>query len=111
MSDSFTINADHLKLLKYLNISWNDYEFGAPTVDCKRPYGNSSVIDDMVDILGAQHPRCPHCNEFLSDTHEEHYVNLHNEMQTVLQIICSTGKVEKGLYTCEDRSRDWKKNE
>ena len=30
---------------------WDDCEFGAPAIDCKRPYGNSDVYNDIAKIL------------------------------------------------------------
>jgi len=40
------------KLLKNFQVRWNDCEFGAPEINPKRPYGNSDVEQDMLEILG-----------------------------------------------------------
>jgi hypothetical protein len=47
----FTVTDEHLKLLRRTNVGWEDGEFGAPSIDCKRPYGNSSVYNDIAEIL------------------------------------------------------------
>ncbi len=47
----FEVKLEHLKLLKRAYVRWEDCEFGAPSIDCKRPYGNSSVVEDMFEIL------------------------------------------------------------
>ena len=33
-------------------VDWNDCEYGAPTIDPKRPYGNSDVEHEIIAILG-----------------------------------------------------------
>jgi hypothetical protein len=40
----FTVTDDHLRLLRRACVSWDQAEFGAPEVDCKRPYGSSNGI-------------------------------------------------------------------
>lgn len=49
---SFEVTDDHMALLKHLTLRWEGCEYGAPAVDCKRPYGNSDVVSDICDILG-----------------------------------------------------------
>lgn len=44
-------SADHLALLAESCWSWNEAEFGAASMDPKRPYGNSDVEDDLADHL------------------------------------------------------------
>lgn len=46
-----TLKQDTLKLLKQAVVTWEHCEFGAPTIDCKRPYGNSDVHTDIAEIL------------------------------------------------------------
>lgn len=57
---SFELKQEHLTLLAAANWRWEDCEAGAPSVDCKRPYGNSG---DVADILGVKQEKCPHCKE------------------------------------------------
>lgn len=91
----FEITEAHLKLLRAANVGWDNCEFGAPAIDCKRPYGNSSVIEDMREILG-----CPHeCAENLEA--------IHNETKTALQIVLSVGYFKCGTYTAEEYSKVW----
>lgn len=52
--DVFELKKEHLLLLQETYMSWNYAEHGAPTIDPKRPYGNSSVYDDMMEILGIE---------------------------------------------------------
>ncbi len=51
MTDT-TITSEHLKLAESLEWRWEDCEYGAPAVDCKRPYGNSDVERDIAETLG-----------------------------------------------------------
>ena len=40
----FTVTDEHLRLLRRAYVSWDETEFGAPEIDCKRPYGNSDML-------------------------------------------------------------------
>ena len=89
--EDFTITKDHLKLLKRMYVGWDDCEFGAPAIDCKRPYGNSDVLDDIKEITGKR-----------SNI-------LHKQMKVVLQIILCTGEIKEGRYKLKEKydSRSW----
>jgi hypothetical protein len=39
----FTVTEDHLRLLPHAYVSWHDSEYGSPSIDSKRPYGESYV--------------------------------------------------------------------
>ena len=104
----FVLREKHLKLLSKMNVSWWDAEFGAPCIDPKRPYGNSSVIQDMASILGIEGKTCPHCGELLEKQDEERIVNLHKEMETALQVVLSTQSFRPGAYVASEYSNDWK---
>jgi hypothetical protein len=107
----FNITESHLKLLQHINMRYNDeMEFGAPEVDPKRPYGNSDVYNDMVDMLGLD-PKYNRDGEMPDETYIE-LKQLHKEMETVLQIICKTLQVSEGLYKKDSEySSDWYKVE
>ncbi len=83
--EDFTITKDHLNLLKRMYVSWDDCEFGAPSIDCKRPYGNSDVLDDIKEITGKR----------------SHI--LHKQMKVVLQIVLSTGDFKEGRYKLKEK--------
>lgn len=90
----FTVTAQHIQLLQRAYVSWVDIEFGAPAIDCKRPYGNSQVHDDIAEILGLPIP-------------EEDMERLHAETAVVLQIFLRTGRMEPGTYRCSPYNTDW----
>lgn len=72
----FTVTEDHLKLFTELTFRYEDgIEFGAPAVDPKRPYGNSSVFMDMREILG-------------EDYEDHELLALHESLRYVLQLVC-----------------------
>jgi len=81
--DTFTITESHIKLLRRTNIDWNDREYGAPCMNCKRPYGNGDVEGDIAEILGwgTDDDGCLSEEQGMSAHH------LHREMQIVLQIL------------------------
>jgi len=106
----FVVKEEHIKLLKRAYVSWDDCEFGAPAIDCKRPYGNSNVISDIMDILGESAKKCPHCGEPIEDLDSNKYETLHRETEIVLQIFLQTGKMETGKYIkTDDYGIEWKK--
>lgn len=94
----FTVTEEHLKLMRRACVRWEDCEFGAPSIDCKRPYGNSGVIQDIREILGEEGEVCLHCGEPPDDGDDERYRKLHAETETVLEIILSTGLTLVGTY-------------
>ena len=105
-NDFFTVTPDHITLLSSVYISWNDGEFGAPTIDPKRPYGNSYVWSDMAICLGIVSESDDDPSDF-SDMQMAKMRKLHNELETVLQIVLSTTSFTCGLYKRERYSSKW----
>ena len=118
----FEVKKEHLMLLKRMCVGWQNCEFGAPEIDPKRPYGNSGVIGDMIEIFGKEVKR----GIFKIDIcGKEYYVttdedsgdmdelenilrNLHKETETVLQIALQTGMFKEGKYRLKDKySINW----
>jgi len=108
--NEFTITDDHLKLLDRLQMdSWDDCEFGAPSVDPKRPYGNSDVLTDIAEIVGL--PQRPDDDDYWDFPAEQvqHMVRLHAEMGIVLQIGVTTRQFQAGRYVRSGKyGSDWK---
>jgi hypothetical protein len=100
----FVLTQDHLKLLRAANIGWNGDEFGAPSMDPKRPYGNSDVIRDIMENLGwagADEEGEP------TDAIVKEADYLHKSMETALQILCyhadvgvKTGRYRETSFQC-----------
>ena len=117
----FEVKPEHLKLLRRAYVRWEDCEFGAPSIDCKRPYGNSSVELDIFKIIYGEPKAVMEIggNTYNLDIDDfeipeelcDELTQLHKETETVLQIALSTGKFEEGMYECEKYSSDWKKVE
>jgi hypothetical protein len=99
----FVLTKLHLKLLSEMRVSWNFLETGAPTVDPKRPYGNSDVAGDIRRIVEGPTPG------EVSEPERDHWMHLHREMATALQIVLCTGAFELGEYVKTDRydSTSW----
>ena len=104
----FELSEDHLKLLRAMNVSWDDCEFGAPAIDPKRPYGNSHVYEDMAKILGIK--------AFEDTVGEKHFLKedidlmdkFHKETKIALQIVLMTGRFEPGIYETDEYRTNWK---
>lgn len=106
-AEHFAITANHLILLRRMNIGWGGCEYGAPCVDPKRPYGNGDVVGDMARLLNV--PTVP------TDDEETHWPpgtsdkmrQLHLQTQTALDIVLSTGSFVVGNYTREAYGQPW----
>jgi len=105
--DRFAITEDHVKLVHRMNIGWDGCEFGAPAVDCKRPYGNGNVYRDIAEILGIPVP-----NFDDGDDWEQADIGkmdrLHKETRTVLQIGVCVGYFRAGEYQSEKYRDNWR---
>lgn len=106
----FTLTKDHIKLLKRSNISWNNVEFGAPTLDPKRPYGNSSVLEDIHQILtGESINLVGSKRDSLTNEEEDKYNKLHDEIAIALQVVLSSLSFKPGKYILtEEYGNTWK---
>ena len=93
---TFEVREEHIKLLKQTYIGWDDCEFGAPSIDCKRPYGNSDVFSDIARILDIK-PGDDDYDPF-TDEQTSYMLRLHSELETVLQIFVQIGQMEIGWY-------------
>lgn len=113
----FKLTEEHLKLLRRANVGWNDAEAGAPGLDPKRPYGNSDVISDVIEILGWGHATITaqgRSEEITLDAYsapkwmQDAAERIHRETEMALDIILLTGKFETGEW--ERRGwREWVK--
>lgn len=103
----FTVTDEHIKLLRRAYVSWDDCEFGAPAIDCKRPYGNSDVVSDIAEILGIIDDECrDEESEILPDA-EVALTRLHGETAIALQIALATGVFRAGRYVCDKYGANW----
>lgn len=93
-TELFEIKTEHLELLKRAFVSWSHGEYGAPAIDCKRPYGNSYVEGDIAEIFGWKYDE----EEGLTEEQEAKARIIHEETKTALQIALATQKFETGVY-------------
>jgi hypothetical protein len=100
----FTLTKEHLELMRNMYWDWNLAEFGAPTVDPKRPYGNSDVLDDMAKILNK---KVVYDKEgMMQEELEEELERVHQETQTALQIVLTLRTFKPGVYKKQDEYDD-----
>lgn len=117
---TFTLTKEHIALLHRTYVDWNDDAYkGAPAVGLKRPYGHSSVIADVVEILlqvnGIDVNMTDHALEdFVSYDREgevrlltlpsgrkltyDDLMVLHRQTETALQIVLCTLSFVPGEY-------------
>ena len=99
MPTRFTLTAEHVALLRAMCVGWQDCETGAPEIDPKRPYGNSSVDLDVAEALGWE----VDADEGLTDEQRDRAMTLHRETEVALQVVLQTGSFTPGTYVNRDR--------
>jgi hypothetical protein len=106
----FIVTGDHLRILRHAYVIWDDCEFGAPAINCKRPYGNSDVLSDIARILDV--PEGDWVDEDLDPYPEAEwrFVKLHVETALALQIALATGEFRVGHYYRGRQGRDWRRD-
>src|SRR5512135_2560657 len=104
----FTVTKDHIKLLKHMWVGWQDCESGAPEIDPKRPYGNSDVLNDIHRILTGERIGCVGSKrDELTRDEDEKYLQIHKDMETVLQILLSNLSIKPCMYEAEEYGNIW----
>lgn len=110
MKIQFKLTEEHVKLIRRMNVGWQDAEAGAPEIDPKRPYGNGSHLNDIHEILtGEEIGMVDSKRDSLTEKEEERYTALHREMETALSVVLASGSFEPGVYEADKYKRDWRK--
>ena len=106
----FEVTEDHIKLLREAYVDWDGGEFGAPAIDCKRPYGNSDVVGDLAEILERESELYPSDSEDRDEEVASELTEIHRETLTALQIFLVTGTMEPGTYQNQSKyGKEWVK--
>ena len=105
--ERFEIKEEHLKLLNRAYVTWHRCECGSPTIDPKRPYGNSFVEGEIIEILGWK-LEVDEEGE-ISEKQYKDAMTIHNETETALQICLKLLKFEVGVYENIGYGINWKK--
>jgi hypothetical protein len=108
----FTVTDEHLRLLRHAYVFWEEAEFGAPSIDPKRPYGNSHVISDIAEILGVPESEWAADEEMNPSVDAEwRFLRVHVETAIALQIALFTGEFRAGRYVRDDQydTRTWRR--
>lgn len=112
----FRVLPEHITLLSKAYVGWDNCEYGAPAIDSKRPYGNSSVLRDIAKILQPKpdHPNLPagdvsrlEYDDLYSEATLRRLDKLHRETETALQVFLHTGVMQPGLYESERYGGRW----
>ena len=106
----FTVTEDHIKLLEQLNIGWYTGENDAPAVDSKRPFGNSDLEGDIIEITGRLSlEEIDECEGDIPAEHREWAQAIYLEMAWVLEIMTKRARqgIVPGEYRCDRYRRNW----
>lgn len=104
---TFELLTEHVKLLRAFNVTWYEIETGAPSIDGKRPYGNSNVAADVIELMGWQSDP----DDVTPRQDRARAMQLHEETKTALQVVLSTGSFEPGVYESDWHGREWRRKQ
>lgn len=107
MKKLFELKEEHVKLLRNMCVRWDDCEFGAPSIDCKRPYGNSHVYEDIAKILGIKGTIIDD-EEVFSQEQINLMNEIHKETEIALQIVLIAGEFRPGEYVTDEYFNNWR---
>lgn len=103
---TFEVREDHIKLLRNMSVTWNYSCSGSPTIDPKRPYGESMIFEGMAKLLNMVEPNEDGEVE-LTDEQIDSLSKLHEEMQTVLEILLYNCSIQQGTYVNKGYLNEW----
>lgn len=104
----FEVTSDHIKLLKRMNFR-NELllDMNLPALDAKRPFGNSDVVADVLEIIGAV-PEGENFYDWLDSLNSEEFdavrkrvFKLIDQLPTVLTILAQNLSITTGVYVSE----------
>ena len=95
----FVLREDHITLLASAIMCWNDCEYGAPCIDPKRPYGNSSGSEDVCRVLGWEKLGDNGDEPCFSSVQRKKARAIHEETETALEVILQSRSFVCGEYT------------
>ena len=103
----FTLKPEHITLLRRMTVHWQATEYGAPEIDPKRPYGNSSVVYDLAEIFHGKAAFNRDHDLVLDQGEVDRLETLHRETDKALQVVLATGSFVPGVYEATKYMRDW----
>lgn len=106
----FTLTTQHIALLKRMCVEWQDDPYdGAPAINIKRPYGNSSVWQDVAEAIGLTPTKDDDGEEHWPEGTRKRCLTLHRQMETALQVCLTAQTFEPGEYVAEPYRGNWRK--
>ena len=105
----FIVTEQHIKLLAHLWIKWEltAYEHGVPCVDSKRPYGNSGILGEIIDILDLPYKYDEDLDGY-SDEVESIIRQFHHETLICMQILVRNASIKPGEYVAGKHDQNWR---
>lgn len=109
----FEVKNIHLKLLDQTYIEWAEDSYdGYVAMDPKRPYGNSSRIYDIIELMKTdkefEHLKFVDDDEDIELTDEQEFAanDIHRQMFIIFKILIDTKSIKPGIYK-RDSYNSW----
>lgn len=106
---TFELKPEHVTLLRAAYVDWNGDEWGAPSINPKRPFGNGNVWDDMHELLKFE--ALWDGSDGMPAELQVRYQALYRELETALQVVLATGSFEPGVYEAPLYGRAWSRRD
>jgi hypothetical protein len=109
MSATFRLKPEHIAILRALSWEWDDSErWGGPSVDPKRPFGNSIGVElDIAEAIGTTPEGEEDGEPCLTEDQEERCLGLYDETLPALLVILSARSFRPGLYARDGDAGEW----
>ena len=106
---AFKVLPYHIRMVKRACVSINEAEFTSPSIDPKRPFGNSDAYSDLIDILeinteGEDVDSFLEKRLWLKAEIDNIYLN---DFPIVLEILLNNASIKEGVYFKKGTCGKW----
>ncbi len=110
----FTVTAEHIKLMRALHFYYEtDCEYGGPSVDMKRPFGNSGrhqIVMDMAEALGIPQSQIFDAGkDELIEAEAKRIEQIYKELPKAIECVFQDGSLLPGSFEAPAYTNKWKR--
>lgn len=105
MSDSFSFENTHLRLIRRLAVTWDTAEVGAPVIEPAAPYGSDEPLRDLAAlVLDVEIEPGDDALAHLSEEQIEACWQAHAQLEHALPVFVAAAELPPGIYSVTDRA-------
>lgn len=107
----FKLTQEHIALMKELRFYYeDDCEYGGPSVDMKRPFGNSGrtqIVRDMAEALGIPDDKVCDRDGELIEPEASRIEGIYRELPKAIECVFRSGSMEPGIFEAPRYTSKW----